>query len=70
MVEHRKHERRKEGRDDLDHSRNGGKYAEKERYREGRYPEDSRERYEYESKRRKEKKRRSRDRSWDRSEQR
>ncbi|XP_076243745.1 peptidyl-prolyl cis-trans isomerase-like 4 isoform X2 [Calliopsis andreniformis] len=71
IVEHRKHERRKEAhREDSEYSRNGGKYLDKEKYREGKYREGSRERYEYEARHKKEKKQRSRDRSRDQSRER
>ncbi|XP_031835664.1 peptidyl-prolyl cis-trans isomerase sig-7 [Nomia melanderi] len=67
VLDHRKHERRKEARkEDSEYSRNGGKYSEKEKYREGKYRDDSCEKYEYESRRKKERKHRSKDRSRDR----
>lgn len=67
IVEHRKHERRKEVKGNSDYSRNGERYIEKEHYREERYPDNSREKYEYDSRRKKERRRRSRDRSKDRN---
>ncbi|CAK9828744.1 Peptidyl-prolyl cis-trans isomerase sig-7 [Anthophora retusa] len=58
VLEHRKHERRKEiNRGDSEYSHNG------EKYKEEKYQDNSRERYEHDSRRKKEKKRRSRDRS-------
>ncbi|KZC14852.1 PREDICTED: peptidyl-prolyl cis-trans isomerase-like 4 [Dufourea novaeangliae] len=67
-LQHRKHERRKEfEKEDSEYFRNVGKYSEKEKYREGRYRDDSCEGYEHDVRRKKERKRRSRDRSSDRS---
>lgn len=67
VLDHRKHERRKETRkEDFEYSRNGGKYSEKEKYKEGKYRDDSCEKYEHESRRKKERKHRSKDRSRDR----
>ncbi|KOC62538.1 Peptidyl-prolyl cis-trans isomerase-like 4 [Habropoda laboriosa] len=61
ILEHRKHERRKEiNRGNSEYSHDG------EKYKEEKYRDNSRERYEHEFRRRKEKKRRSRDRSRDR----
>ncbi|XP_076756535.1 peptidyl-prolyl cis-trans isomerase sig-7 [Xylocopa sonorina] len=67
VLEHRKHERRKDPtRGDSEYSHNGEKYMEREKYKEERYHDASRERYEYDPRRKKERNRRSRDRSRDR----
>ncbi|XP_076168079.1 peptidyl-prolyl cis-trans isomerase sig-7 [Ptiloglossa arizonensis] len=71
VMEHRKHERRKEvSKDDSEYSRNGGKYTEKEKYREGKYCDNSYDRNEYDIRRKKVKKHRSSDRSRGRSQDR
>ncbi|XP_043265291.1 peptidyl-prolyl cis-trans isomerase sig-7 [Colletes gigas] len=68
VTDHRKHERRKESnKEDSEYSRNGAKYAEKEKYRVGKYRDDSRERNDHDVKRKKARKHRSKDRSRGRS---
>ncbi|KOX79313.1 Peptidyl-prolyl cis-trans isomerase-like 4 [Melipona quadrifasciata] len=68
ILEHRKHERRKNAvKDDGKYVYNGDRYVEKEKYKVQRHRDGSRERYDYDSRRRKERKRRSRGGSRDRS---
>ncbi|CAD1473936.1 unnamed protein product, partial [Heterotrigona itama] len=66
ILEHRKHERRKNAvKDDAKYVYNGDRYVEKEKYKAQRHRDG--ERYDYDSRRRKERKRKSRDRSKDKS---
>lgn len=71
ILEHRKHERRKDTyKTDSEYSHNVEKYIEKEKYKEQRHRDNSRDRYEYDSRRRKGRKQKSRDKSRDRSRER
>lgn len=64
VPEHRKHDRRKESsKDDSEYPGNGGRYPEKEKFKDRKYSEGSRERHEPDAWRKKERRRRSRDRS-------
>ena len=64
VLEHRKHDRRKESsKDDSEYPSNGGRHPDKEKFKDRKYREGSRERHESEAWRKKGRRRRSRDRS-------
>lgn len=63
IMEHRKHEHRKNDNKNNSECSYSDKYIEKEKHKEQRYYDTSREKYEYDSRRRKERKHRDRSRS-------